>query len=174
MKELNLNVLLILLSVLGCVPSEAQLAQRYLIEAGKLFDAEHGKFLKDMVILVDGQMITSVATKKSISDTERREREIIDLNNYTVLPGLIDAHTHLLNREIVKPGMESYPGLDLVRTIALDGDAYRALYGAAKAKAYLDSGITTVQDLGNSGLFADLALKRAISEGLLPGRKHSG
>jgi imidazolonepropionase-like amidohydrolase len=51
----------------------------------------------------------------------------------------------------------------------LDGDAYRAVYGAARAKAYLEAGITAVQDLGNSGEFADIALRRAIREGLVPG-----
>ncbi len=55
------------------------------------------------------------------------------------------------------------------RSLVFDGDAYRALYGAARAKAYLEAGVTAIQDLGNSGQLGDVALRRAIDEGLLPG-----
>ncbi len=85
-----------------------------------------------------------------------------------MLPGLIDCHTHLLNREVLHPGND-FAGLDMGKVLTMEGDAYRAIYGTARAKAYLEAGITAVQDLGNSGQFADIALRRAISEGLVPG-----
>jgi len=84
------------------------------------------------------------------------------------MPGLIDCHTHLLCKETLYPD-NKVTGLEMSRSLVFDGDAYRALYGAARAKAYLEAGITAVQDLGNSGQFADVALNRAILEGLLPG-----
>jgi imidazolonepropionase-like amidohydrolase len=69
---------------------------------------------------------------------------------------------------VIHPG-NTVQAMDLVKELTTEGDAYRALYGAARAKAYLEAGITAVQDLGNSGQYADMALRRAIEEGLVPG-----
>ncbi|MBK7870705.1 MAG: amidohydrolase family protein, partial [Saprospiraceae bacterium] len=52
-----------------------------------------------------------------------------------------------------------------IRSVVMEGDALRALRGAARAKTFLEAGITTVKDLGNSGQFLDVALKQAINEG---------
>lgn len=146
----------------------AQTNVKYLIRAGSLFDSESGQFRDDMTILINDNKIAAVKPTTAVTPQEEKDREVIDLSKYTVLPGLIDAHTHLLNREIVYPHNAFY-GLDMARTLMMDGDAYRAIYGAARAKAYLEAGITAVQDLGNSGEFADIALRRAIHEGLVIG-----
>jgi imidazolonepropionase-like amidohydrolase len=159
---------LLLLLLIPCQSVLAQTSSKYLIRAGSLFDSEAGLFREGMAIMVDDNKITAVRPFKELSEQEKRDYELIDLSEYSVLPGLIDAHTHLLNREIVYPQNEFY-GLDMARTLTMDGDAYRALYGAARARAYLEAGITSVQDLGNSGEFADIALRRAILEGLVPG-----
>jgi imidazolonepropionase-like amidohydrolase len=146
----------------------AQTNGKYLIRAGRLFDSETGQFKDGMTILVDGNKIVAVKSSKEVNEQEEKDYQLIDLSQYTVLPGLIDAHTHLLYKEIIYPQNE-FDGLDMARTLTMDGDAYRAIYGAARAKAYLEAGITSVQDLGNSGEFADIALRRAIREGLVPG-----
>jgi imidazolonepropionase-like amidohydrolase len=142
--------------------------QKHLIKAGKLFNSETGEFKTGMVILVTNNIIDTVKSERDLTSAERSGYTLIDLSKYTVLPGLIDCHTHLLYKEILYPGSNE-PSLDMARMLTLDGDAYRAIYGAARAKAYLEAGITAVQDLGNSGQFADLALRRAINEGLVPG-----
>ena len=122
-----------------------------------------------MVILVKGNRIKDVKNANEVSEADKQEyATVIDLTSYTVTPGLIDAHTHLLNKEVIHPG-NNLPGLDMDKVLTMDGDAYRAIYGSVRAKAYLLRGITAVQDLGNSGSFADIALRRAINEGLVPG-----
>jgi imidazolonepropionase-like amidohydrolase len=141
----------------------------YLIRGGKLFDSETGNFKTGMVILVKGQVIDAVKEEKALTDAERKDYvNIIDLTGFAVMPGLIDAHTHLLNREVVHPG-DNPSGMDMAKVLTLEGDAARAIYGTARAKAFIENGITAVQDLGNSGQFTDIALRNAINQGLVPG-----
>ena len=160
--------LLLLLSSVSFTSAVAQQKQQYLIKAGKLFDSETAEFKTGLVILITGNIIDTVKAEKDLTATEKKNYTLLDLSKSTVLPGLIDCHTHLLCKETIYPD-NNVTGLDMSRSLVFDGDAYRALYGAARAKAYLEAGITAVQDLGNSGQFADVALSRAINEGLLPG-----
>jgi imidazolonepropionase-like amidohydrolase len=147
----------------------AQQEQGFLIRAGKLFDSESGEFKKNQAILVRGNKIDAVKPQSELTAQEKADyATVIDLSNYAVTPGLIDAHTHLLNREVIHPN-NPYPGLDMTKMLTLEGDAYRAVYGTARAKGFLEHGITAVQDLGNSGRFSDIALRRGINEGLVPG-----
>ena len=161
------NILILVLLTIAHI-AVAQPGAKYLIRTGSLFDSETGQFKEDMTILVNDNRITAVKPSKEVTPTEEQNRQVIDLSKFAVLPGLIDAHTHLLSREIVYPHNE-FDGLDMARMLTMDGDAYRAVYGSARAKAYLEAGITAVQDLGNSGEFGDMALRRAIQEGLVTG-----
>ncbi|HEY4110062.1 amidohydrolase family protein [Puia sp.] len=140
----------------------------YLIKAGKFFDSETGVFKTHMVILVKDKKIEAVRTEQELSEADRAGRQVVDLSAYTVLPGLIDCHTHLLYREELHPG-NRVESMDMIKELTTEGDAYRAIYGTARARAYLDAGITSVEDLGNSGQYGDVALRRAIEEGLVPG-----
>lgn len=132
-----------------------------LIRAGRVFDSERGAFLGPRDILLRGNRIEAIGEGLRAPAGTRE----IDLRGYTVLPGLIDAHTHLL--------METSPrlneGQEMVREVAFEGTALRALRGGARASTYLQAGITTVRDLGNSGTFGDAALATAIGEGTVDG-----
>ncbi len=135
-----------------------------IIKAGRLFDSEKGAFLDSRYITVQNNRVVSV--EALMKDPEGAN--IIDLGKYTVLPGLIDCHTHLLFLEkIGRPG--SGLSEESVASLVFEGDALRALHGAARAKTFLEAGITTVQDLGNSGQFADIALRQAIEDGSVLG-----
>jgi imidazolonepropionase-like amidohydrolase len=125
------------------------------IRAGKLVDVVAGKVLTDQTILISGERITAVGPAGSIAVPAGAE--IIDLPGATVLPGLIDAHTHLTG----DPHQHGYQSLGV-------SDIRAAMYGARSARVTLEAGFTTVRNVGASG-FGDVALRDAISEGELPG-----
>jgi len=83
------------------------------------------------------------------------------------LPGLIDAHTHLLSE--MDGTKVNEQDLEMLRIVTTQSTAERALLGARLAREELESGITTVRDLGNSGVNGDVALRDAINRGWLPG-----
>ena len=161
------KIFLILLFLTPCF-LKAQDTKKVLIKAGKMFNSETGIFSNDMALLIEGKKIKAIKPFKEFSEKEKKESEVIDLSKYTILPGLIDAHTHLLNKETLIPD-NKFSGLDMMKTLTMQGDAYRAIYGSVRAKAYLEAGITAIQDLGNSGQYADIALRKAINEGLVIG-----
>ena len=160
--------ILILLLITSSLFSKAQQPLKYLIKTGKLFDSERGIFLSGMNILVNGSRIEEVKKDKDVTSEEKKNYKLVDLSDKVVTPGLIDSHTHLLFREELHAGMD-YATMSLVNSLTMQGDAYRAIYGSVRAKAYLQAGITAVQDLGNSGKFGDVALRKTIDEGLTPG-----
>ncbi|MCC2971845.1 amidohydrolase family protein [Massilia sp. IC2-476] len=152
--------LLAILMALVCPPSPA--AEPVLaLKAGRVFDSRAGRVGSAQVILVEKGRISAMGPGLAIPDGAT----VIDLSGYTVMPGLIEAHAHLLQEH---PGDE-HNTLTVTKAVAMEGDPLRALRGAARARSYLEAGYTTVRDLGNAGRFADVALKRAIDEGSVPG-----
>jgi imidazolonepropionase-like amidohydrolase len=92
--------------------------------------------------------------------------QVIALGDVTILPGLIDAHTHLLHQYYTRYGDDN--SNRLLEMIQL-GPAKRALLGAKLARGMLEAGFTSVRDLGNAGINADIALRDAINNGDVPG-----
>ena len=132
-----------------------------LIHAGRVFDSEHGVFLIGRDILVRRGAIDTIAPHLAAPAGAR----VLDLSRYTVLPGLIDSHTHLLYLESPSGDLTSQGA----KAVIVEGTPLRALHGAARARTFLAAGITTVRDLGNSGRFGDVALRNAIRDGSVDG-----
>lgn len=135
------------------------------IKTGKMWDSDKVEFVYGRTIKVVGKKITEVSATMTIPAGS----QVIDLTKNTVLPGLIDAHTHLLLLQTLSESSMSNMSMDLLKPTLVEGDALRALHGAARAKTFIEAGITTVQDLGNSGQFGDVALKTAINDGSIVG-----
>ena len=148
-----LSCLFVFLSFL----SSAQTPKTYLIRAGKFYDSEKSVFLSNHDILVVGNKIEKVGMKL----TAPAGAEVINLPNGTVTPGLIDAHTHVLTIQKMQDPFE----IDVL----MNSDIERTLRGAGICKAFLEAGFTTIRDLGNSGQFLDLNMKRAIKKGWIDG-----
>jgi imidazolonepropionase-like amidohydrolase len=128
-------------------------AQQTVLRAGRRLDVEKGQFVEPAVIVVEGDRIVAINPAR-----EPAEAEVIDLGDRTLLPGFIDAHTHLTG------DLEG----DWVNAPVRQSPADLALRGARNAKRTLRAGFTTVRDVGSSG-FADVSLARAIQEGMVEG-----
>lgn len=131
------------------------------IKAGQFYNSEKNILLKNKAIKINGNTIAAVGNFDIIPEGSK----IIDLTEYTVLPGLIDAHTHVLFSQTANDDFSEHN----IEMITMEGDALRVLRGAKRAQSYLDVGITSIKDLGNSGLFLDVALRDAINEGTIQG-----
>jgi imidazolonepropionase-like amidohydrolase len=124
------------------------------IKAGTLIDVVSGTALKNQIILIDGDTIQAVGSSLNIP----AETEIIDLSNATVLPGLIDCHTHITSQT----GNDYYA--DIFRQTPVDIAIKAHIY----AKRTLEAGFTTCRDLGASAL-VDISLRNAINNGSIEG-----
>jgi imidazolonepropionase-like amidohydrolase len=130
------------------------------VKAGRLVDPDAGTAASNQTILVQDGRITAVGGNVSIPPGA----EVLDLSRSTVLPGLVDAHTHL--------ALTIIPERDAGKwfySMVNDSTPYRAVEAAGNAFTMLQSGFTLVRDLGNNGMYADTALRQAIEAGWIPG-----
>jgi len=157
-KPLHPSVILALL--LFALPllaqsSSAPASRRVIIRPGHLLDVKTGNMLTGQAIVIEGDKIVSVGP---MADAKSEAgAETIDLPNATVLPGLIDAHTHLT----YDPKNLGYEGLGI-------SIPREALIGARNARVTLQAGFTTVRNVGAGG-YSDIALRDAINDGDVPG-----
>jgi imidazolonepropionase-like amidohydrolase len=135
------------------MPAAAGPPTRVAIRAGRLIDGLGGVPVTDAVILIENDRITAVGKGLAIPAGTR----VIDLSRSTVLPGLIDAHTHVTSQP------ENYME-DLFRKSPIDVAVSAHIY----ARRTLDAGFTTIRDVG-AGEFIDVALRNAINSGTVAG-----
>jgi imidazolonepropionase-like amidohydrolase len=139
----------------GAFPSHSQQPAPKIVavKAARALDARTGAMINNAVILIEGDRIKEVGPNLSVPTNA----EVIDLGSKTVLPGLIDCHTHLT----YEPNQMGYTslGVSVPRS---------ALSGAKNARLTIEAGFTTVRNVGAAG-YADIALRDAINAGDVPG-----
>lgn len=126
-------------------------AEKTYVHAGHLLDVKSGKMMDNVLVTIEGDKIVSVA-----SGAAPATGKVINLPSATLLPGLIDVHTHLT----FDPNF-GYQELGV-------SIPKEALIGAKNARITLEAGFTTVRNVGASG-YTDIALRDAINEGMVPG-----
>lgn len=148
--------LLLLIGAAGCLAADRLTAQEgaTLIRAARLIDG-NGNLAEPGTVLVEGERIVAVGTAAAAAPPE----QTIDLGEATILPGLIDLHTHLTDRV----------GTHWEEVLVTTTPAQAALWGAANALTTLRAGFTTVRDMGPTWPYTDVDLRDIIAEGVMPG-----
>src|SRR6516162_4148647 len=164
---MNFTLSLLMLSLLA-VPVFGQLAppnsapQVTVIRAGILLDPRADAPKRNQVIVVRGDKIESVGDAASVQVPAGAK--VIDLSNATVLPGMIDSHTHIFlqGEDPAKGGYD----INLLKYPA----SYRAARATVSARRALEQGFTTIRDVETEGAgYGDIGIKRAVNEGYIPG-----
>ena len=149
-RTLNL-LLLAFISILNVEAQESVLC----LKVGRMFDGKSRTFRQNVCIIVKGTKIADIraGSEPPVGAT------IVDLSNMTVMPGLIDAHTHIV------PHRGDYD-----QQVLRETPEYRAIFATTAARKTLEAGITTIRDVGSEGPgFVDIALRDAIAQGVVPG-----
>lgn len=136
-----------------------------LIRAGRVLDVRNAKYVPDQGILTEGERIKELGPWEQVRAHAPKDVTVIDLSEATVLPGLIDCHSHLLVS--MPPQMSG--GESITSAVALMSPEFRTLLGARNAREYLEAGVTAVRVVGHSGITGDIALRDGIRSGLVPG-----
>lgn len=150
-----------------------------LVKASRLLDPRTGNVLSPAAVLIENGKIKEVGAPSRVKADAPAGVKTIDLGSATLLPGLIDSHTHLLLDVIVPPEAERarrnngdfVPGLLLA---IVESPSKRVLLGAQLAREDLESGFTTVRNLGHSGIDGDVALRDAVNARRVPGPRIVG
>jgi imidazolonepropionase-like amidohydrolase len=143
----------------SAAPQPAPSAPEY-VRAGKLLDVRSGKMLDDQVIVIRGGRIDRIgpASEAQIPTGTR----LIDLSRATVLPGLIDCHTHIMLADTDNSHYEDY--------LLKDSYQYRTILATLNVKCDLEAGFTAMRDVETEGaMYSDVDVRNAINQGLIPG-----
>jgi imidazolonepropionase-like amidohydrolase len=129
------------------------------LRAARLIDGTGAALITHAIVVVTDNRITAVGDANSVRIPSGAKT--IDLGDVTLLPGFIDAHTHLIGRVLGDPEGD----MSAVR----DYESFGAMLGVLHARDTLMAGFTSVRNVGASGRFDDMALRKAINEGWTPG-----
>ncbi len=133
-------------------------AQDILLKPDKVFDGE--KMISGVVVAVRGGFISYIGAEKQYKLTD--DVKIVDLPGQTLLPGLIEGHSHIL--------LHPYNETPWNEQVLVESEAERAARATVHLKKSLEAGITTMRDLGSEGAgYADVGLKKAMQKGIVPG-----
>lgn len=144
------------LALLLFLATTASAQETIVLKAARLIDGTGAAAVQNAVIVVTGDRITAVGANVAVP----KGAKVIDLGDATLLPGFIDAHTHLIGRSLGETGWEN----SSVRDYA----GYGAIRGVLNGEKTLLAGITSVRNVG-ADLFHDMALRQAIDEGYARG-----
>jgi len=148
-----MKIFIVLLLCASCVAISQP--KTIAMKCGLLIDGISEKPISNAVVLVENERIRAVGQNVKIPESA----EIIDLSQSTVLPGLIDCHTHLLLH-----------GGSYDDQILKESQAYRTILGTVAARKTLEAGFTTIRDVETEGaLYADVSLRDAVKNGVIPG-----
>jgi imidazolonepropionase-like amidohydrolase len=153
----RLRLVLISLFLLFAAGAGAQVTA---IRAGHLIDPETGAVANNQIILVQAGRFGAIGPNVTIP----QGADVVDLSQYYVSPGLVDAHNHLALTYKRDPENNSY-----YLTSVMDSTAIRAVQAVSNGITMLSAGFTLVRDLGNNGNYADTALRVGIEQGWIPG-----
>jgi len=155
-------LLLILVAVCASLFAQTPPKQTVLIKAGRLIDVRNGRVLNDQAILIEGDRIKEVGPSNQLGSKAAGAR-VIDLSGATVLPGMIDCHTHILLQGDITN--EDYDVQLLKESIP-----FRTIRATVAARTGLMNGFTAMRDLETEGaMYADVDVKRAINAGYIDG-----
>ncbi|CAN5848176.1 amidohydrolase family protein [soil metagenome] len=139
-------------------PGEQKGRGTVVLKAAQIIDGTGAEPIKNGVIVVTDNKIVSVGTSANVRIPSGAK--VIDLGNATLLPGFIDAHTHIIGRTLGDPAGDNARFRDY--------DSFGAILAVGNAEKTLLAGFTTIRNVG-AGNFDDLALRKAINEGWIPG-----
>src|SRR5207245_2257215 len=142
-------------------PSEPP-KQTVLVKAARLIDVRSGQLRQNMAVLVHGDRIQEVGPANDLA-RKAGQAQVIDLGDATMLPGLIDNHTHILLQGDITAA-------EYDEQLLKESIPYRAIRATVAVRTALLNGFTTMRDLETEGaMYADVDVKTAINHGIIPG-----
>lgn len=145
----------VIISALGLSSTAQESKPPTIVKASRLIDGRGGSPISPAMVHIAGDRIVSVGAALPVPAGAR----VIDLGNATLLPGLIDLHTHLTDKY----------GIHWEEALVKTTPAEAALWGARNARVTLEAGFTTCREMGPTWPYTDVALRNAINDGAIPG-----
>ncbi|MDP9203811.1 MAG: amidohydrolase family protein [Gemmatimonadota bacterium] len=144
-------------------PQQTEPPRAYVIRAAHLIDGRSDVVQNDVAVVVQGDRIVAVGRQSDVASRIPAAAQIIDLGGATILPGLIDNHTHVLLQGDITSA-------DYDEQLLKESIPYRAIRATAAVRAALMNGFTAIRDLETEGaMYADVDVKNAIARGVIPG-----